>query len=745
MLPTRSAGRLAGGLFALTLLLSPTVLAQTVEDDFYRAYYLHHEEGRLEQAFDVYQRVAKNNRADDTWRVQARDAMREISEDLATADFSRLMPEDTIFYAELNDPGDQLRELCDQLGLIGGIGEGRSFGISPKLFDADLDLRGAALAVTGIDPNGGPPEGVLVLHPGNHLALRGLIETALPAGGAPADPIGGFPTWNVEGEAFVTLTSRLVIASQSRDQIEGVTRRLKGKAKRSLADASSLQDAAEMRGRDLIFFHLNAQPVLPMMRMLMEEQARRDPEAAMAMAFIDIDSLKGLSGRIGIDEEGLGLSLALDLEQGHQNLAFNLMRTPAVGQATLELVPEGAAFFLATSLNEAAPVAKPSGNPGQPIVTAMDFGREVFANIVDIVVYGLPPEGSAKGGMPLPDIVACIRVNDGQRSRALWNFILGVASQSSGAASMEPKAMEIAGIEAEQYSLNGVPVFLVTGDHEMLISPSRSAIARTIQARRKGRSIAQDPLFARCLEELGGDNTTDLVISPARCARIAERFMPPQEAQQVMPIAGLLADTVICVGLEQTDTRLALTAQVANLPDISPLVEQAILQQRGGGDSPRRARKAKRESVAAVAVTPLNAVDSSDLLAKFDKLAGKSKRQDEARKLAVAVAKSYGDDAVALNDFAWALLTEERYDGAFPEIALKVARHSNELTEYDNWALLDTLALAEFVNGDVERAIEFEKKAYELAKGSGREGEVEATLKTFVKALAQSKETVGAR
>jgi len=710
------------GLCAAALALTASAHAQGGADAFYRAHYLHNEEGRLEDALELYRRAAQDDGLSRELRSKARAAAAEIREDLACADFTRLMPAETILYVELDRPGQRLGGLLEELGLLAD-GETPGLGISPRLLEAALDLRGAAVAITAIDPQGGPPEGVLLLHPGNQDALRGLIETAVGNGGQPVEPIGDSPTWSIEGEAFVTLTRRLVVASRQREAIAGVLSKMRGDRSASFAQAESLQRAADLRGDDLLFFHLNAEPVMPWIQQALAEEARRDPEVGMAMAFLDPESLAGVTGRLGVGRTGLALDVALELEEGHQNLAFNLLRTPALEERSLRSVPGGVAFFLASSLNRPGAVAPPSGDAERPIVTAMDFGREVFANIVDVTVFGLPPSKGSNGA-PIPDVVASIHVNDGQRSRALWDFVLGLVSKSSDGAAAEPSHERVAGVDVERYSIHGVPVYLHTGDHELLLTASRSALERTLAAREGGSSVLDDPMYGESLEALGRDRNLVVLVSPARCAAMARAHAPAHDRAELDRAAQVLQDTVFCFGAGQTDTRLSLSARVANVPDVSPLLVQWMEERRGAV-----ARYAPAPAAPVTANAPAGRDGVADLLAAGDLSA--------ARELARVHAKQLGQDAVALNDLAWALLTEERFGGALDDVALTVSRRSNELDAHSSWALLDTLALAEFRGGDVERAVELQRKAVELARDSGREAEVLAPLERYEKALVK--------
>jgi len=754
MVPRVLTARLAAGLATAALFLAPAAGAQSASESFYRAYWLEHAQGEHQTAYELYRSVAEDGRAAAEMRQEARRAANALAEEINAGDFARLMPAETILYAELNRPGEQLAGLFDQLGLLGDGGE--RFGLSPLLLNGALGLRGAAIAITAIDPRQGPQDGVIVLHPGDLDLVRGLIETALPAGGTPVEAIGGHATYDVEGKAFVTITSRLVVAAPTRAAVEGVVERLHGSGGPSLADDEAMSDAMATRGDDLLFFCVNAEPILPMIQAAIQQETRRDPQAAMAVTLLDLESLRAAAGRVSLAEGGgIALDLSLHLDQGHHNLIFNLLRMPSVQKGTLELVPEGAAFFLATALNPPAPRASLDGHGQEPIVTLMDFGREVFGNISDVAVFGLPP--TSAGGPPIPDVAAIVRVNDPARSRALWSFVLGLASQASGEGSMAPAVVDLDGVEAEQYTFEGVPVYLVTRANELLISPSRSAIARALEAQRKGRSVLNDPVYAACAESLNGHSTFALMVNPGRCGRIAERFMPPSEAARMKPFLSLLDETVVSLGVEHSDTHCALRARIHDLPDVSGLVRQAIAARRTAAGAARPARAVAVRSDAGghgdpqprrsdLAAIPRAAEEkqpygwgpgtSSGLAARFDELACVKRDRAAAAACARELVEAMGEDAQGLNNFAWALLTEERYGNEYDEVALKVSKRSNELSGYASWYYLDTLALALFRAGDVAKAVELQSKAVELAGDDPLAEEARAALKRYQKALS---------
>jgi len=576
--------RTAPLLVAAALAFAGPATAQSAADSYYRAYYLEHEQGDAQAALKLYREIAGSRSATPELVRDAQLATRRLEEDLAASDLAALVPPETIVYAEINRPGDQLSTLLDQLGILGekGVVLADRFSVSPHLLEGVLGLRGAAIAVTALDGSGEPKRGVAILHPGRHDIVRGLVDTMLPAAGKAIEPIRGRPAWNIDGEVIVALSARLVVLGTDRNSVEGVFARLDGEVHSSLAQSTPMRET--LGGpTSLLGLYVQAEPIRPMLRMLAEQAIKEDPQAATAFQLFDIESLESLSGRIAIEDDGLQLDLSLQLAEGHKNLAFNLLRLPSVQRKTLALVPDGAAFFLAAALNRHAPVVPGVAQEGEePIVTLMDFGREVFANVVDVTVFGLPPAEGDAGG-PLPAVACFVRANDVARSKALWTFALGLASQSGGGASMQPAQEQIAGLAAERYTIQGMPLYLVEVDHGLLISPSRSAVERSLAAHASGRSALDDEAFSECLGALTGSDTLVLVANPGRCARMALPMAPAGEATELQQVARLLDKTVLSIGIEHSQNRLSFRARLRDVPDISRFVLQAA----GGGGKSR--------------------------------------------------------------------------------------------------------------------------------------------------------------
>ncbi len=177
---------------------------------------------------------------------------------MALVSFAALMPADVMAYAELDQPGEHIERILKMIGLVREPGEAApaagppvplgdglylptDLTVSPALVKELKKLRGAAIGVTSISEQG-MPAGLAVVHPGDCDLLRGVIETAVQVL-EPGEPIEGFKTYRIPDFGWVMLTARLVVASDSRDQLAAAVTRLHDPDSDSLAKRKEFQRA----------------------------------------------------------------------------------------------------------------------------------------------------------------------------------------------------------------------------------------------------------------------------------------------------------------------------------------------------------------------------------------------------------------------------------------------------------------------------------------------------------------------
>ena len=95
-------------------------------------------------------------------------------------------------------------------------------------------------------------------------------------------------------------------------------------------------------------------------------------------------------------------------------------------------------------------------------------------------------------------------------------------------------------------------------------------------------------------------------------------------------------------------------------------------------------------------------------------------------KLQVEMVGHAWDSPQVLNEIAWGIASGEGQGDL--DLALKAARRASELQEHKDAATLDTLARVFYETGQLDQAIEWQKKAVEQNQGNRS---IDVTLKKY--------------
>ena len=104
--------------------------------------------------------------------------------------------------------------------------------------------------------------------------------------------------------------------------------------------------------------------------------------------------------------------------------------------------------------------------------------------------------------------------------------------------------------------------------------------------------------------------------------------------------------------------------------------------------------------------------------AEFQILIEKKGDGAKACPLAKKLAEMKKNDSEILNALAWTILDTAKVKNRDLDLALSIAKQAGEVSKYSDPAILDTLARAYFEKNDLDKAIEFQTKAVEKAKGN---------------------------
>ncbi|MFO1076353.1 MAG: hypothetical protein U1E73_01345 [Planctomycetota bacterium] len=106
----------------------------------------------------------------------------------------------------------------------------------------------------------------------------------------------------------------------------------------------------------------------------------------------------------------------------------------------------------------------------------------------------------------------------------------------------------------------------------------------------------------------------------------------------------------------------------------------------------------------------------------------KNHHDERATKMLATVVEQVGDNTDRLNAVAWELMTDKESAGKYDRIALALADRMEATGQNMHHRYLDTIALARFLNGQVDRAVELEKTAIERG---GNDDDYRRRLRTY--------------
>lgn len=98
----------------------------------------------------------------------------------------------------------------------------------------------------------------------------------------------------------------------------------------------------------------------------------------------------------------------------------------------------------------------------------------------------------------------------------------------------------------------------------------------------------------------------------------------------------------------------------------------------------------------------------------------------------------FKDDSEALNDISWFILDTSGLPKRDLELAQKIAERANTIANGESPSVIDTLARAHFMKGEIDKAIELQKKAIGMA-----EDELKALLETHLLEYETAKQRGG--
>lgn len=585
--------------------------------EFYKGYYQRHEANNLPAAVKSYKRAIQLG-VSPSIADAVENEMTKLQESVVTSSFENVMPADAIAYIELSNPANHVEQLARMMGLTGKpksdtgsavvlpinreIAIPSDFQISPALFREMKKLRGAAVAITEVkDSNDGPPvEGLLVIHPGESDLLQGILETSIQF--APAtERLGGFPTFTIENQVWIVQTQTLIFVSDSKETIVDGLERIKNSKLGSLADVDSFKTARATEKDAAVFAYVNPEQMMTRFGHMMRG------EMSIVRVALDLDHLQHITSSVKATDNGLQTRFSVQYSEDHNSFGYGLIRTTPLSKKALSKIPSDAAVVVGMGLNPQMALAAQT-TVGKHI-SALDIGRELFANIEEIGLFVLP--STIQGSRQFPNVGAVFTANDLEKSNRLWNEMLSLPAKMKIEGGPRAKTIDINGVAAREYTFNepGAPELVIAqlGD-EAMVAGTRMAVEAVIAANRSGTTLANDKSASAFWEASTESTAKALFVKVGPALQLAASMSGGNDASEMMMFKSAVDNLSIIATMDESHTNFDVTTSVVDLPKFENIIKTLANMNDGMASpsdvvQPYRVRRADTPATASEAAT----------------------------------------------------------------------------------------------------------------------------------------------
>ncbi len=340
--------------------------------------------------------------------------VKPLLEELGNADPASLMPPGTIAYVEIGSPGKQVETILSMLkdtpfeNPLAMIGQNQSDGgqygpqqivsslLNPSMMAEFKKIRGMGIGVTELAQNNPPM--IIVLYPGKSDALRGIIQMALGFVGQPAEAIEGMTTLSFGDGGGAAYDDTVIIVTSPNAKSAGLlqwsVKQYKGLIKEPSL-ASSNKSFAKInktaRQDNMLTVWVNTDEAYQSLKTMLPAD-QMPPQLLMAEGMADLNHIDDIIASLSIRQTAIALDTNINLKEGYNSLAYNMIRTPPLSAAALNSVPSNAIALFSIALGKSDTMQAQAAGEQIKNATGLDIGRELFDNIEQITLFAVPFE-----------------------------------------------------------------------------------------------------------------------------------------------------------------------------------------------------------------------------------------------------------------------------------------------------------------------------------------------------------------
>jgi hypothetical protein len=599
---------------------------------------------------------------------------RALQDTLFDVDPAALMPPGTLAYIEFGSPGQQVETILgtlkgtpyeNPLAAVGGAqtqntnatqkSPGDIIGalFNPSMVTEFKKVHSFAVGITGVALQNPPM--VAVLNPGKSDALRGLIQAALAMAGTQGEPIEGMQSVNIhltEQEVLaVAYDERIIIAALPAEQLQWCVNQYKGLIKEgTLASANSSfakLDKAQRRKSALTVWVKVGEAYGQLQKLFPPGEFQSD--LVSANAIIDIANINTLRITDSIATNSVGTRIELQFEDGHRCLAFDLIRTPNLSKPALEAVPSQAIALASFSLNASAATQTETVRAQVRNITGLDIGREVFANVEQVMLYAMPAGGDAVGASVWESAASRLGVALTSREPEQTRQVLGTVLSAVAPGSPPPPDTGPNQFKVGKSGERDLYCFLDQAKGTTFLSLNRAVVDASVASLKNGQSVLTSGPLKGSLDKLPATASKLVLVNAGEALRLVGPHFKPEAANQeqaeqfhgdVAQLARALDKTVVEFRTDEGVDNLSLNLDLAGIPPLNRVIGPAteisgLLQQAHSEATTAHLRKEVPALIMPALQAPIidGNVDEAWLRAPKYKLANELKSVSSGEKL----------------------------------------------------------------------------------------------------------------
>lgn len=527
--------------------------------------------------------------------------VKPLLEELGNADPASLMPPETIAYVEIGSPGKQVETILSMLkgtpfeNPLAMIGQNQPDAgqhgpqqivgalLNPSMMAEFKKIRGMGIGITELAQNNPPM--IIVLYPGKSDALRGIIQMALGFVGQPAEAIEGMTTLSFGDGGGAAYDDTVIIVTSPNPKSAGLlqwsVKQYQGLIKEpSLASSNKSFAKINKKARqdNMLTVWVNTDEAYQGLKAMLPPD-QMPPQLLMAEGIADLQNIDDIIASLSIRQTALALDANINLKEGYNSLAYNMIRTPSLGAVALNSVPSNAIALVSIALGKSdTPQAQAAGEHIKN-ATGLDIGRELFDNIEQITLFAVPfekPTEQLSDDIP-PQAksfgLAITSANPQQTHQILssvlrsTNVVIGETQPAGGRFDFTlPNYQKLFG-------------YMDPAKKTTILSLNSSLVETAMTATRQGAGAPKSGSLQGALASLPGSTNKLVAINVGGAVQFAEANMElpwGDAADRVREAMGQLAQagakTTLCLRTSEEDSSFGVHLSVDGLPPIAQLV-----------------------------------------------------------------------------------------------------------------------------------------------------------------------------